>query len=374
MYTISSFFKLMKKACINPAISNEEFVNSLLDRVIETFKLKGRNGESLIFTKSRVSDLLRNRSKIPANLQGIARRTDCKKLMIEIMEWFYEEMLDGTLIDQSILLIKEQIENADNIIAKQKEITKCDNRNEFLSEAFILAIKTENTLSLGGSQSIWKKGANVLDLVVGDLFKYGFDNRVKEPLITVIPVDDSFETRITKQTDSSCHPLVSEKTIHGNWLSRMYKCGYTHDKLKTMINNSIIRSNDKTKKQEGSELKVYPIGTIASIPHCGKTFYLLAISHFNDDGMSNSTKKDIEISIVRLMEYYNTFGQGYHLYLPLLGTGRSRVGLSLQESFDLIVRTILDNCEKMNGEISIVILPGEESSVSITRIGCISRQ
>ena len=148
----------------------------------------------------------------------------------------------------------------------------------------------------------------------------------------------------------------------------MYKCDCSPEVLDKMIKKSIIGTAADKLPLDETEREIYPIGTIASVLHCGKTFYLLAISHFSDDGVSSSTKKDIENSIVELLDYYNHYGQGYHMYLPLLGTGRSRAGLSYQESFDLIVSTLMNNYEKINGEISIVVLPEAEPDVSVKEI------
>ena len=45
------------------------------------------------------------------------------------------------------------------------------------------------------------------------------------------------------------------------------------------------------------------------------------------------------------------------MYIPLLGTGRSRANLSFQDSFDLIINTFMKHKQLLQGEITIVIHP-----------------
>ncbi len=84
---------------------------------------------------------------------------------------------------------------------------------------------------------------------------------------------------------------------------------------------------------------------------------MLAISKFSAKNKAQSSKKDILIAISKLLEYYDDKGQGYDLYIPLMGTGMSRAYLSYQESYDIIKNTLLNNHNKLQGKINIIILP-----------------
>ena len=61
-------------------------------------------------------------------------------------------------------------------------------------------------------------------------------------------------------------------------------------------------------------------------------------------------------SIIQLLKNYESFGQGYEMLIPLLGTGQSRAQLTPQESFLLIKNTIIENNHLVKGEIKIVVL------------------
>ena len=66
---------------------------------------------------------------------------------------------------------------------------------------------------------------------------------------------------------------------------------------------------------------------------------------------------DIRNSLKNLLKHYDKFGQGYHLYLPLIGTGLSRANLSNKDSFKLICSEMMKNKKKIHGNITIVALP-----------------
>lgn len=68
-----------------------------------------------------------------------------------------------------------------------------------------------------------------------------------------------------------------------------------------------------------------------------------------------------------LLRLYNEHGQGYPLYLPLIGTGRSRAGLDFQESYDLIITVLEENIDYIQGEITIVIQPNIIQQINTER-------
>lgn len=47
---------------------------------------------------------------------------------------------------------------------------------------------------------------------------------------------------------------------------------------------------------------------------------------------------------------------GYEIYMPVLGTGKSRARLQPKEALQLIKETFVAHAEKINGQIHIVAL------------------
>lgn len=59
------------------------------------------------------------------------------------------------------------------------------------------------------------------------------------------------------------------------------------------------------------------------------------------------------------------YGQGYELYLPLLGSGLSRANLSHKKSLQTIEAVLQLHNEKIHGEINVVIYHKDKTKVSI---------
>ena len=58
---------------------------------------------------------------------------------------------------------------------------------------------------------IWKKGKNSVSASYGDLMKLAFNKRYEEQKIVVIPVNDTFDTKIEIADEETDKPLVSKK-------------------------------------------------------------------------------------------------------------------------------------------------------------------
>lgn len=99
----------------------------------------------------------------------------------------------------------------------------------------------------------------------------------------------------------------------------------------------------------------YPIGTIVSIETERAVFLLLAVSEFDERGNAHASRKDIESAILALLKHYDQKGQGADLYLPLIGTGMSRAGLTCSDSYQLIQRVVTSGEIPICGKITIVV-------------------
>ena len=223
-----------------------------------------------------------------------------------------------------------------------------NNIKRLLLIIFIHSLKQSNRLVISENTTIWENGNNYLRVIPGDIFKYGFDKRNKDRRIVVIPVNTSFETRITYDTERNRIPYVSAESLHGNFLSRVYKGGTQQSELKKRILKSLgIKDSDLPTS----------IGAVASLFFDPVIFYLLAVSDFDNENVAHSNLSNIETAIGELITYYDKKGQGFNVYIPLIGTGLSRAYLSNQESYEVIKEALLKRKAKLQGKINIVILP-----------------
>lgn len=215
---------------------------------------------------------------------------------------------------------------------------------------------------------LWANGKNKVFAYYGDIFKTIKNNQKK---IIVIPVNDTFETIVDDDLTQN-KPLVSSNTIHGCWLKHMASIGVNHDKLNSQIDEyfktrnicpeKIYNNNEKSR----GNLKSYKMGEVAIINGDNNTtFYLIVVSKFNENNIAISSKKIIRDCIDDLIEFYDKNGQGFPIYIPLFGTGRSRTNLNHQQAFNLIKGSIITNEKNINGIMNIVVYKDDKDKVSI---------
>ena len=222
-------------------------------------------------------------------------------------------------------------------------------------------------------KNIWTKGKNKVTAIYGDIYKIGFDKRNKNSKIVVIPVNDTFETIVENSSETITKPLVSEHTNHGKWIKLFCKYNkITPEELNERIQNNLLMQGNspikvytKEEKQRGN-LNSYELGTVAIIDGINRVkFYLLAISKF--DGLNNaqSTKKEVRNATESLIDYYDKNGQADPMFIPLMGTGKSRANMTHIQSFNVIKSCILTSEKSITGEINIVVYSKDKERVSI---------
>lgn len=177
-----------------------------------------------------------------------------------------------------------------------------------------------------------------------------------------------FDTILDENIADVDKPLVSPSTIHGLWLKKSYK-----NKSPMVLNQEIQNYLEKAKKsytvdsdKERGNQKRFSIGEIAIVRgENGVTFFLLAISDFDANNNARSNDENIQIALRSLLEFYDKSGNIYPMYLPLIGTGNSRTGLSHKDSLNLIKHTFMLNKDLIHQEINVVIWNKDKNKVSI---------
>lgn len=358
-FTMSTYIKTLKKAAANTNIADEEFVRLLFTPLIESGNVKDKNGSQLDLDKNRVSRLMRGKDDVPRAMRTALGVYNIEDSLEGGFECFIDDYLDENKIPTSLKLISDTIQS-DMSINEETKAKLNGMKNDqvyYLVHTFIEAVKIDNRETTE-KNIIWQNGNNLVEIIGGDIFKFGFGNRsIKKKNIVCIPVNTTFETKITTQTEQEQKPLVSENTLHGKWLRRWMEAGNTIKELDKRIDENIKMQELKPISEalaENGKKRCYPIGSIVNIETDNAIYYLLAISDFDKNNNARSEKEKIETALKKMLEFYDCKGQGYDLYLPLVGTGRSRAGLSYRESYDLIKKVLLENEGQIQGHITIV--------------------
>ena len=316
--------------------------------------MKDKNGELLELNKSRVNRLLAGKDDVPSAMRNALSMLDIAKRTAEGFSDFLADNIDAHRHDY---LVDEMSQLAGSVLAKR---AKNKDISMFLTEAFIEAVKINNATIDNKNAIIWNNGSNSIEIVEGDIFKFAFENRSRTTKnIVVIPVNTAFDTHVSTKLEADGIPLVSENTLHGKWLIRWKRSGESVADLDSRIAESLNcqgkMPTGKSKSKNG-KADCYKIGNTAIIDIEKAAFYLVATATFDERNNAHSTREEVKTALIKLLEIYDNFGQGYSMYIPLFGTGSSRVGLSYQESFGLIKQTLLENKNRIQGHIKIVVV------------------
>lgn len=358
LLTLSSLMKTVKKYVIDSSVNNVELLNALLEPYVEAGKVRGRKGEAFYLNAPRTSNLINGRADVPKALKHPLRRYGIVDGTARKMGAFIEDYIgeDGMsfLMDEILSSFELGDEAQGRLRDALMGLREVPSR--FLATVLIESLKRSNIATT--RRLLWQHGSGSLSVEVGDLFSKGFGRRRKNKNIVVIPVESSFDAVVTSGCESIGKPRVSSKTLHGKWLQRMYACGETPESLEARISANLdMRRISPCAVADGRNR--YPIGTVAVVENDKALFFLLAVSDFDAGNVSRSDVDTIRVAIASLVFTYDALGQGHDLYLPLVGAGLSRAGLSHLDSYRLIVDTLVTHAQDIHGGMTIVICPDD---------------
>ena len=362
---LSKIIKMLKQFARNSAVSDEEFLNAFLSPFVIAGRIKNKNSEEFYLDKARTSRIMNQKDDVPKKLKealaiyGIQDKT--KEEMLTFVEDYLEPEKYECLLEYLCEISHQDIK----CIHTETEVTSL--LSAFITEMLFKSLQYSN-VSESDSLLIWKCGINTIDVQTGDLFRYGFENRSKKRNIIVIPVNTTFDTHVTREIENNPYPVVSENTIHGQWIIRMKASGEQIEKIddrivKSLNNGGFLPVCDYINRHGKTTL--YPIGSIAVIETNNAFYFLVAISEFDDYNNARSSFLDIDNALVSLLNVYDRVGMGYDLYMPLMGTGLSRAGLSLQEAYDLLINGLIRNCSKIHGHVHLILRPDDKKEIMI---------
>lgn len=205
-----------------------------------------------------------------------------------------------------------------------------------------------------------------LSIQYGDVIDLGFDNHGKSKKIIVIPVNRCF--------DLSCeNNLISEESIHGQWLKNYITSEKYREELHNKIEALLVESNANYIELTSSEkkhgyLKRYAPGSIVELTETnGITFYLLGVSELDGDLKAHSTEIDYFKALQSLVEYYDSHGQCVDLYCPVFGDHIIRPTRPTEDVLHFMISAFKINKLNIHGNIHIVVYDQKKADVPILK-------
>jgi len=222
---------------------------------------------------------------------------------------------------------------------------------------------------------VYGDGLGELILRYDDIWKIAFPKQhfwtKDEKKIVVVSVNTSFDTIVDEDISKVKKPLVSTTTLHGQWIKQMQEHGISIEEMNRTIHESLTlqgiepsKTVDRMKKDRGN-LECFEKGTIAVYKYGNVFFYLLALSEFDEENRAQNTRNELIKTVEKLIEFYDANGQGYDLYVPLLGTGRSRTDISLDEALQIMVSYFKIYKAKVKGKVKIIVYKKQRKSISL---------
>ena len=351
---LGNLLKVIKPFANNGSRSDEDMLNNILEGIVKAEKVTMNNSDDLLyFNKSYTSKIKTNAVSIPPLLVKAANRQRETKTGLKMFSSQFYNKYISTQSDALRQELESLINNDEYISLSDKNyLLSCNDSCEFLFQVILFSLSVENKTITNTSLYIWKSGNSYIKLIQGDLFRYAFSDRRKRKTIVVVPVNTRFDTHLSTKMEKVINPMISSETVHGEWILRLKKRSESMVDIQNRIIDDLSFHNYAC-NSKGE----YPIGTIASIELGNTCFYLLAISTFDKDNRARSDKKQIINAINSLFEYYDINGQGYEIYIPLIGTGRSRSGISVQEAFEILNEGISKRKSAFHGKVNIVVTP-----------------
>lgn len=200
----------------------------------------------------------------------------------------------------------------------------------------------------------------------GNLWKYGFPRFSKRERIVVVNVNTAFDTIVDHP--GVHNPLVSARTVHGQWIEQMKKQGVNPNELNIEIKRSLAEQKivpSTAHNKDRGNTDIYPKGTIALYQYRNTTFYLLALSEFDAKNNAQNTQEELRETILKLIKFIGNYSQGCDVYIPVMGSGNSRTGIDDQTALELLSSNLKLNRSSLRGKINVVVYEGNRDKVTI---------
>lgn len=188
------------------------------------------------------------------------------------------------------------------------------------------------------------------EVKIGDIFKAGGE--------IVISSNSTFDTDMS-------NGLIATNSLQGQLAVQFFN-GQTAEidrQIEVSLGNEVSTLNEARpgKKQE------YPIGTVARVHAHGKNFYLVAMSHMNENGTASSDVRMIDEALEKLWENMATKAELGDIVMPLIGTGRGRVAIPRKKMVERIAQSFADASKDktFSNKLTIMVRPEDAAKFSL---------
>lgn len=185
--------------------------------------------------------------------------------------------------------------------------------------------------------------------------------------IIIVPVNEYFDVHVGDG-------VVDPNSIHGLFINEIWH-GDAEDLYQTYIRPSLACVPNmflETVDRDGwyCHSDKYKLGTCVDIQCDGKTYVLLALTHFDSQNHAYLTRTEYHDVLIDLMNHVNDIYESKTVCMPLLGTGLSRLQSKTIQILHYLIDCLRFECNKINiiGGLSIRIKSLDGAGIDLNSI------
>lgn len=204
-------------------------------------------------------------------------------------------------------------------------------------------------------------------VVYGNLFDAGVVPSGTKRRNICFAVNRCFDTVVDNK-------LISEETLHGKAFKGLYDNGsFTPASLDSAIQASIIQgatSKMLTMKQKpAGNLKRYEVGTGADLEISESLHYfLIGIGKMNENLKNKAENGEYCQAIQKMIEFFDTYSQGYPVLMPIVGAGLTRLGQDPSDLLKYLIQSFVLNKSHISSDVYIVLREEDRDKISIAKL------
>ena len=168
-----------------------------------------------------------------------------------------------------------------------------------------------------------------VEVLIGDLFKISGQ--------VIVSTSSTFDTDMASG-------LIAAGSLQGQ-LATSYFNGQTAE-IDRQIDLSLAKENFIVNEKRPGKKKEYPIGTVARVNSHNKSFYLVAMSHMDENRNAQSDLKMVDEALGKLWLNLASKAEVGDIVMPLMGTGRGRVAYPRKKMIERIAQSFTDACSE----------------------------
>jgi len=188
------------------------------------------------------------------------------------------------------------------------------------------------------------------EVKIGDLFKASGE--------IIISSNSTFDTDMS-------NGLIATNSLQGQLAVQFFN-GQTVE-IDRQIDLSLKKEAFKVNKERPAKTHEYPIGTVARINGHGKNFYLVAMSHMNQNGTAYSDPRILDEALEKLWANMAAKAELGDIVIPLMGTGRGRIPTPRKKVIERIAQSFADASRDrtFSNKLTIMVRPEDAAKFSL---------